>query len=135
MKEKAGELIKVAQYIVSRGESLEPLVRRHTTPPINGSLPHKKRSVIYALARVDSNVDQPDEDQPQVPPYSGMQACLNQVRERSKAYYQSTYLEIPSKSVINDIMVKSVEGMRQKNIPFLFIVRDLPTDVHFVDLK
>ena len=41
-----------------------------------------------------------------------MQACLNQVGERSKAYYQSTYLEIPSKSVINDIMVKSVDGIK-----------------------
>ena len=112
LKENARELTKVTQYIASRGASLEPLVCRHITTPINGFLPHKKRSVIYALARVDSNVDQPDKNQPQVPAYSSMQACLNQVGERSKAYYQSTYLEIPSKSVINDIMVKSVDGIK-----------------------
>ena len=70
-----------------------------------------------------------------VPAYSGMQACLNQAGERSKAYYQSTYPEPPSRPVTNDIMVKNVEGMRQKNIPFLFMVGDLPTYVHIVELK
>ena len=64
-----------------------------------------------------------------------MQTCLNQVGERSKAYYQSTYPEPPTNSVINDIMVKNVEGMRQKNFPFLFMVGDLPTYVHIVELK
>ena len=32
-------------------------------------------------------------------------------------------------------MVKNVEGMRQKNIPFMFMVGDLPTYVHIVELK
>ena len=91
--------------------------------------------MILALARLDSNGDRPDVDQQQVPAYSGMQACLNQPGERSKAYYQSTYPEPPSKSVINNIMVKNVEGMRQKNIPSLFMIGDLPTYVHIVELK
>ena len=55
--------------------------------------------------------------------------------ERGKAYSQSTYSESPSKSAINDIMVKNVEGTRQKNIPFLFMVGDLPTYVHVVELQ
>ena len=91
--------------------------------------------MTYALARVDSNGDQLDGDQTQVPAYSAMQTCLNQVRERSKAYYQSTYPESLSKSLINNIMVKNVEGMRQKNIPFLFMAGDLQTYVHIVELK
>ena len=32
-------------------------------------------------------------------------------------------------------MVKNVEGTRQKNIPFLFMVGDLPTYVHVVELQ
>ena len=64
-----------------------------------------------------------------------MQACLNQAGERSKAYYQSTYPKPPSRPVINDIMVKNVEGMRQKNIPFLFMVGDLPLYVYTAELK
>ena len=63
LKEKAGELTKVTQYIISRGASPETPVSRYTAPPIDGSLPQKKRSVIHALARVDSNGDQPDVDQ------------------------------------------------------------------------
>ena len=87
------------------------------------------------MARVDSNGDQPDVDQQQVPAYSGMQPRLNQAGERSKAYYQSTYPQPPSKSVINDIMVTIVEGMRQKNISFLFMVGDLPLYVYTAELK
>ena len=74
-------------------------------------------------------------DQQQVPAYSGMQAYLNQAGEHSKVHYQSTYLQPPSKSAINDIMVETVEGMRQKNIPFLIMIGDLKTYVHIVELN
>ena len=64
----------------------------------------------------NSNGDRPDVDQQQVPAYNDMKACLNQVGKRIKAYYKSTYPEPPSKSVINDVMVKNMKGLRQKNI-------------------
>ena len=89
--------------------------------------------MIHALARANSNGDQADVDQQQVPTYSGMQAYLSHVVERSKSYYQPTYPEPPSKSVINDIMVKNVEVIRKIIIPFLFMVGDLPTCVHIVE--
>ena len=83
----------------------------------------------------NSNGDRPDVDQQQVPAYNDMKACLNQAGKRIKAYYKSTYPELPSKSVINDVMVKNVEGLRQglrQNIPFLFMVGT--TYVHIVEL-
>ena len=91
--------------------------------------------MIQSLARIDCNGDRTEMDQQEVPAYSGMQACLNQDGERSNAYYQSIYPEPPSKSVMNNFMVKNVEGMMQKNIPFMFLVGDLPTYVHIVELK
>ena len=54
--------------------------------------------MIHALARANSNGDQADVDQQQVPTYSGMQAYLSHVVERSKSYYQPTYPDPPSKS-------------------------------------
>ena len=126
-------MTKGRQYIVSTGASTEPLVQRYNTPPIDGSLPQNKQSVINALARADSNGDQPDVDQQQVPAYSGMQAYLSHVGERSKSYYQPTYRGPPSKSVINDIMVKNVEVIRKIITPFLFMVGDLPICVHIVE--
>ena len=66
LKEKAGELTKVTQYILCRGTSSKPRVRRYTAPPIDGPLLQKKRSVIHALARVDTNGDRPDVDQHQL---------------------------------------------------------------------
>ena len=80
LKEKAGELTKVTQYIISRGTNSEPPIRRYTAPPIDGSLPQKKRSVIHALARVDTNGDRCDVDQQQVPAYSGIQ-CMSEPGE------------------------------------------------------
>ena len=38
LKEKTGKLTKVTQYIVSRGASSEPPVRRYTASTIDGSL-------------------------------------------------------------------------------------------------
>ena len=104
-------MIKVTKYIVSRGASSKPSVCRYTAPPIDGSLPQKKQRAMHVLARVDSNGDQPSVDQQQAQACSGMQACLNQDGECREVYYQSTYLDPPSKSVINYIIVKNVECM------------------------
>ena len=98
-------------------------------------MPQKKRSVIHALSRIDEKGDRPDVEQQKVPGYSGMQACLNEGGDRSKAYYQTSYPEAPSKSVVYDIMTKNLKAMESKNIPFMFLVGDLPTYVHIVELK
>ena len=36
---------------------------------------------------------------------------------------------------MNNIMLKNMQGMRQKNTPLMFMVGDLPTYVHIVELK
>ncbi|KAJ4927219.1 hypothetical protein JOQ06_014954, partial [Pogonophryne albipinna] len=54
---------------------------------------------------------------------------------KSKPYYHTTYNEPPSKSVVYDIMVKLVEAMHKKNIPFSFLVGDLPTYKTIIQLK
>ena len=135
LKQKAAELTSVTPYRASREVSSEPPIRKFSVPPVEGPLPQQRRSVIHALARVDCNGDRPEVDQQHVPSYSGMQACLNPRVERSKPYYQSTYPEPPSKSVMNDIMLKLVQGMKEKEIPFSLLVGDLPTYVHIVELK
>ena len=66
-------------------------------------------------------------EEQRVPGYSGAQYCCHPPPNKSKPYYQTTYNEPPSKSVLNDIMLKHVEAMQQKNIPFFFLVGDLPT--------
>ena len=48
---------------------------------------------------------------------------------------RATYNEPSSKSVVFDIMLKLVEAMRQKNIPFSFLVGDLPTYKTILQLK
>ena len=46
-KEKAGELTKVTQYIVSRGTSSKPPVRRYTAPPTEGSFSLQQVYLIH----------------------------------------------------------------------------------------
>ena len=135
LKQKAAELTSVTPYRAAREVSSEPPIRKFSVPPVEGPLPQQRRSVIHALVRVDCNGDRPEVDQQHVPSYSGMQACLKPRFERSKPYYQSTYPEPPSKSVMNDIMLKLVQGMKEKEIPFALLVGDLPTYVHIVEMK
>ena len=98
-------------------------------------LPQHTRFVIHTLSRVDNEGNRPDIGNQQVPSYSGMQACLHPPVERSKAYYQATYPEPPTKSVLHDVMSKLSEGMKLKNIPFSLFVGDMPTYKHTVELK
>ena len=70
-----------------------------------------------------------------VPAYSGAQSCRHPPINKSKPYYHITYNEPPSKSVVFDIMLKLVEAMRQKNIPFSFLVGNLPTYKTILQLK
>ena len=71
----------------------------------------------------------------QVPAYSGFQSCLSEALKISKPYYQAYYPELPSKSVCNDVMLRLVNAMKEKNIPFFFLLGDLPTYKEILHLK
>ena len=94
---------------------------------MNGLAPQQAHSVILALSHADDKgVRQPSKEQ-KVPAYSGFQSCYHLPHSKSKPYYHTPNEEPPSKSVMNDIMVKVVAAMRQKRIPFSFFVGDMPT--------
>ena len=135
LKRKCAELTKVCQYRCPPGSKSEPPVRPRVDPPVDGSAPQRARSVIHALSRVDNNGKRPPPEEQLVPGYSGAQSCFHPPPNKSKPYYHTTYNEPPSKSVLNDIMVKHVQAMRQKNIPFSFLVGDLPTYKTITQLK
>ena len=136
LQEEVEEIISVKQYSVPTNASSEPPILDFVNPPLDSTVEaQRKRSVIHALARVDQYCERPPIIDQQVSAYSGTQAFLHSSELRSKAYYQATYPEPPSKSVMNDIMLKNVEGMKQKSIPFMFLVGDLPTYVHIEELR
>ena len=120
-------------YKTPGSSSSEPPIR--DLPPVNGLLPQRTRFVIHTLSRVDNEGNCPDIDNQQVPSYSGMQACIYPPVERSKAYYQATYPEPPTMSVLHDVMSTLSEGMKLKNIPFSLFVGDMSTYKHTVELK
>ncbi|KAI9517796.1 hypothetical protein NQZ68_000965 [Dissostichus eleginoides] len=117
------------------GSKSDPPARTRVDPPVNGTVLQRARCVIHALSRVDNNSTRPPPHEQQVPAYSGAQSCRHTPPDKSKPYYHTTYNEPPSKSVVYDIMVKLVEAMRKKNIPFSFLVGDLPTYKTIVQLK
>ncbi|KAF3859863.1 hypothetical protein F7725_000118 [Dissostichus mawsoni] len=126
LKQKCIELTNVHQYRCPPGSKSEPPARTRVDPPVNGTVLQRARCVIHALSRVDNNASSA---------YSGAQSCRHTPPNKSKPYYHTTYNEPPSKSVVYDIMVKLVEAMRKKNIPFSFLVGDLPTYKTIVQLK
>ena len=104
-------------------------------PPVNGTAPQRARSVIHALCRADNDGIRPPPHEQLVPAYGGAQSCWYRLPDRSKPYYHTTYPEPPSKSVVYDIMVKLVRAMHEKNMPFSFLVGDMPTYKMIVQLK
>ena len=79
------------------------------------------------MSPADNDGTRPSPHEQQVPAYSGAQSCHHPPGHKSKPYYHTTYNEPPSKSVMHDIMVKLVKAMCEKNIPFSFLVGDMPT--------
>ena len=93
----------------------------------NGTRPQRIRSVIHSLARADENGSRPSPEDQKVPGYSGLQSCIKEKVNKSKPYYHTTYNEPPKKSVINDVMSKLKNSMKEKSMPYAFLVGDLPT--------
>ena len=103
--------------------------------PLNGTSLQRTRSVIHALSRTDNTHTRPPPDEQRVPAYRGSQSCRYPPSCKSKPYYHAAYNEPPSKSVLFDIMLKLIEAMRQKGIPFSFLVGDMPTYKLVTQLK
>ena len=135
LKEKCAELTGVQQFVCPVGAINEPPIRPRTMPLKDGTKPQQVRSVIHALARADLNGVRPSPTDQTVPAYSGLQSCILSPTRKSKPYYHTTYNEPPKKSVINDIMTKLNATMDEKNMPFSFLVGDLPTYKLIVELK
>ena len=127
LKQKCAELTQVHQYRCPPESMSEPTARPRVDPPVNGTAPQRARSVIHALSRTDNDNTRPPPHEQRVPAYSGAQSCRHPPPNKSKPYYHTTYNEPPSKSVMHDITVKLVEAMQEKNIPFSFLVGDMPT--------
>jgi hypothetical protein len=87
------------------------------------------------MSRADNDGTRPSRHEQQVPAYSGSQSCRHPLGHKSKPYYHTTYNEPPSKSVMHEIMVKLVKAMCEKNVPFSFLVGDMPTYKAIVQLK
>jgi len=135
LKQKCAELTQVQQYRCPPGSKSEPPARPMVETPVNDTAPQRARSVIHALSRADNNGTRPPPEDQKVPAYCGSQSCRHPQLDKSKPYYHTTYNEPPSKSVVNDIMVKLVVAIREKNIPFCFLVGDMPTYKIIVQLK
>ena len=127
LKRACHDLTQVRQYRCHTGSKFEPPAGSRIKSPLNGTSLQRTRSVIHALSRTyNTETRQPPYEQ-WVPLYSGSQSCHNSLSYESKPCYHTTNNELPSKSVLFDIMVKLVEAMRQKEIPFSFLVSDMPT--------
>ena len=135
LKEKCADLTQVQQYRCPPGSKSEPPAREKVDAPVDGLSPQRVRSVIHALSRASNDGTRPLPDKQSVPAYSGAQSCHHPPPNRSKPYYHSTYDEPPSKSVMYSIMMRLLAAMREKSIPFAFLVGDMPTYKTTVQIK
>ncbi|MES9879868.1 MAG: hypothetical protein ABW185_03205, partial [Sedimenticola sp.] len=135
LQQKCAELTQVHLYRCPPGSKSEPPIRPKVDPPMEGAVPQRTRSVIHALSRINNDGERPKPHEQQVPAYSSTKSCHHPLPTKSKPYYHTTYPEPPGKSLVHDIMLKLVDAMRAKNIPFVFLVGDMPTYKTIVQLK
>ena len=135
LKTKCADLTEVRQYITPHSMTSEPPVREQTEVPVNGLHPQRARSVIHALSRIDSDGKRPNPREQRVPAYFGAQSFFHSPKHKSRPYYHKTYNEPPNKSVIYSIMTELVSTMKEKDIPFAFLVGDMPTYKIIMHLK
>ena len=64
---RAADLTHVTPYRLPRGASSEPPIREVCDSSVAGTVSQKKRLVIHALARFDSDGTRPEADSQQVP--------------------------------------------------------------------
>ena len=117
------------------GSKSEPPIRPIAHPPFNAVNPQRVRAVIHALSRTNSDGTRPQPNEQKVPSYSGAQSCRHPSTDKTKPYYHTTYPEPPNKSVVYDVMFKLVEAMMNKDIPFSFLVGDMPTYKMIMQIK
>ena len=127
LSEKMSEMQAVTPYkTTKRGE---PPIRPEPATFSASTEPQQKRSIIHALARVNTNGDRSEAAEQTIPSYNGFHAGLSSEQGKSKAYFHMSYNQPPSKSVVNDIMDKLTTIIATKRMPFAFLVGDLPVYV------
>ena len=84
------------------------------------------------LARSNEDGVRPDASSQNVPAYSGMQSRIFPLPNKSKPYFRSPDDEQPKQSVINDVLVKTIE---EKITSFAFLTGDMPTYKLITELK
>lgn len=133
LTKKVSEMQAITPYkTIKRGE---PPIRPEPATYSTCTKTQQKRSIIHALARVDTNGNRPGAAEQTIPSYNGFHASLNLDKGKSKAYFHMSYNQPPSKSVVNDIMDKLIGIIASKHMPFAFLVGDLPVYVLITLLK
>ena len=113
----------------------EPPVRQKQNVYTGSTESQRKRSIIHALVRADVNGDRPFVSEQKIPSFNGFQATLSSEQEKSKAFYYLSYDQPPTKSVLKDIMDKLTVIITEKNMPFAYLVGDLPVFILITELK
>ncbi len=113
----------------------EPPVSDRVQPALGDIKPQRKRNVIHALVRADTDGERPAAVDQRVPSFAGFQAFISDPVERCKACYFMTYPEPPKKPVLNDVMLKMKGAMERKRMPFAVVVDDQPVYTLLVEIK
>ena len=130
LSEKVSEMQPMTPYKSTKHG--EPRIRPEPAAFSASTEPQRKRSIINALVRVNTNGDRPEVAEQTISSYNSFHTGLSSELRKSKAYFHMSYNQPPSKSVVNDIMNKLTTIIATKHMPFAFLVGDLPVYVLIV---
>ena len=91
--------------------------------------------IIHTLSRMDINMNNILPQEQKVGSFAGFQSLLHRPVMKSKPYYFLTFPKPPKKSVTHEVMMRLLDVVEEKNMPFIQLVGDQPVYTIIVQLR
>lgn len=112
-----------------------PPIREQINTDEIGLGKQRNRMMIHTILRLDETLDCVEPSDQNIASYRGCQANIRPICSRSKAYYFCTLPQPPNKTVVHEVMTRTLEVAVQKRMPFVLLTGDQPVYTLMVQLK
>ena len=112
-----------------------PTVREKFNTKATTTCDIRTDEIIHTLSRMDINMNNILPQEQKVGSFAGFQSLLHRPVMKSKPYYFLTFPKPPKKSVTHEVMMRLLDVVEEKNMPFIQLVGDQPVYTIIVQLR
>ena len=127
------ELNKVTPYKTTK--TGDPPVREEFPLKPSDTKDIRAEQMIHSLVRINGDCESIPPDEQEIGSFAGFQALLETEVSKSKPYYWLTFPKPPHKSVTHEIMMRLLQVIGKKNLPFVLLTGDQPVYTLIVQIR